>query len=102
MIKAVLILLFLCVPSFAEGPIYEHKDRITSLEFDNVYRDLRGKVTNSSPLPSRTSAELTALAPSVSGILYYCSDCATDAVCVSTGTTAGSFARVSARTTLCQ
>lgn len=50
-------------------------------------------------LMSRTKAALQALAPSTVGELYYCSNCTTDGIVVSTGTAAGAWARVSARTT---
>jgi hypothetical protein len=49
---------------------------------------------------SRTKAQLAALAPSKAGEEYYCSDCSTDGIVVSTGTAAGSIARISARTTV--
>lgn len=51
--------------------------------------------------PSKVLTQLQAIAPSSLGIAYYCSDCTTDVLCVSTGTATGSFARVSARTTVC-
>jgi hypothetical protein len=51
---------------------------------------------------SKTLAQLGALTPVAAGETYYCSDCTTDAVCVSTGTAAGAFAGMSARTTACQ
>lgn len=50
--------------------------------------------------PSGTLTALQALT-TTAGQLAYCSDCTTDAVCVSTGTK-NSFVRASARTTKCQ
>lgn len=41
---------------------------------------------------SQTRAQLTALAPSVTGIIYYCSNCSPAKIVVSTGTAAGQFA----------
>lgn len=52
--------------------------------------------------PSRTLSQLNTLAPTSAGLIYYCSDCVTDGLVVSTGTAAGSFGRVSARTTAIQ
>lgn len=51
---------------------------------------------------SRTIAQIRAMTPSNAAEAVYCSDCTTDAICVSTGTGVGAFARSSARTTPCQ
>ncbi len=48
---------------------------------------------------SRTKAQLDAITPPIAGQLYYCSDCTTDGVVVSTGTTIAAFGRISARST---
>lgn len=53
-------------------------------------------------LAPKTIAQLKALFPTSAGQKYYCSDCATDGEVISTGTTMGAFARVSARTTTIQ
>lgn len=59
-----------------------------------------GIVTSSRfQLSSKTLAQLQALAPDAVGELYYCSNCTTDGIVVSTGTAIGAWARVSARTT---
>lgn len=50
---------------------------------------------------SKTLAQIQAITPTAVGQSYYCSNCTTDAVCVSTGTGPGAFSRVSARTTAC-
>lgn len=50
-------------------------------------------------LPSKTLSQFLTTAPTTVGELYYCSDCTTDGIVVSTGTAAGGFARCSARTT---
>ncbi len=49
---------------------------------------------------SQTKAQLLAAAPTAAGLLYYCSDCSTDGIVVSTGTGTGAFGRISARTTV--
>lgn len=51
--------------------------------------------------PSKTKAAILAITPSV-GQGWYCSDCTTSVVCVATGTTVGSVANISGRTTACQ
>jgi len=62
--------------------------------------DNNGQMSITEAQPSlRTKAQLTALVPSVAGLMYYCSDCSTDGVVVSTGTGTGAFGRISARTT---
>ena len=50
---------------------------------------------------SKTLAQILALTPDYAGQQYYCSNCATDAICISTGTGTGAFVRASARTTVC-
>lgn len=52
--------------------------------------------------PSKTLAQLTALAPTQPGIIFYCSDCTTDGIVVSTGTATGAFGRISSRSTQIQ
>lgn len=52
--------------------------------------------------PSKTLTQLLTDAPPSAGLIYYCSDCATDGVVVSTGTSGGAVARISARTTAIQ
>src|SRR6185436_5241295 len=46
--KKLLFILLLAYPCFAEGPEFRHKDTFVQQEFDNVYQDLRTKI--SSPL----------------------------------------------------
>ncbi len=66
-------------------------------QLGNVFT--RTTLTGGTGFTSKTKAALQALAPEVVGETYYCSDCSTDALVVSTGTATGAFARVSARTT---
>lgn len=94
--KKILFLLLLATPVHAEGPLFRHKDKVVSQEFENVYQDMR---TIAPRVPARTKAQLQALAPSRAGLIFYCSDCSTDGVVVSTGTGVGAFGRISARTT---
>jgi hypothetical protein len=51
---------------------------------------------------SKTLAQILATTPIAAGEQYYCSDCTTDTVCVSTGTDVGAFVSVSSRTVVCR
>lgn len=54
-------------------------------------------------LTSKTLANLASTTPTAgAGQVFYCSDCVTDALCVSTQTATASWARVSAKTVACQ
>jgi hypothetical protein len=70
-----------------------------------VQSDSSGNWSTSNSLPAgtgisgKTLTQLKALAPAKAGELYYCSDCTTDGIVVSTGTTTFGFGRISARTT---
>lgn len=48
---------------------------------------------------TKTKAQLKSQTPSAAGKLYYCSDCVTDAVCVSTASLPGAVARLTSRDT---
>jgi hypothetical protein len=96
MATRIVLILFLAMPLCAEGPVFRHKDKITEQEFENVYQDLRQK---QAAVSSKTLAQLQAFTPSRAGLTYYCSNCTTDGLVVSTGTTRGAFGRVSARST---
>jgi len=50
---------------------------------------------------SRTLAVIQAIIPLSVGESYYCSDCVSDAVCISTSTTQGEFSGVADRTSSC-
>lgn len=83
---------------------------VSSAVITGVYWDLTGSTqtatsviaTGSIQLPSKTLAQLGALIPGALGQMYYCSNCATDAICVSTQTATASWARDSSKGTLCQ
>ncbi len=53
-------------------------------------------------LTSQTKTQIAAITPSAVGQMYYCSDCATLANCVSTGTVVGSFSSPINTGTPCQ
>ncbi len=50
----------------------------------------------------RTLAQIKAYTPASVGGAFYCSDCTTDGLCVSTGTAQGAFGRSSSKNTACQ
>jgi hypothetical protein len=91
-------IIFLLFPSLlmAEGQIYRNRDRDIKLEFNNVYQDIREKQRR---IPTRTKAQLQALSPSTSNLLYICSDCTTHGLVISTGTTVGAFGSATSKTT---
>lgn len=100
--KTLLFLIVLCpVFGWSEGPEFKHKDPTILQEFENVYVDLRD-AKSSSRAVSKTLANIILFTPGAAGTMVYCSDCVTDAICVSTGAVVNSFVRVSARTTKCQ
>jgi hypothetical protein len=85
----------------SEQPPYDVPDSAISQIFQQVFltlAELERRLNNLAP-PSKTKAELNTTTPSVPGLEYYCSDCSTDGIVVSTGTTQGAFGRISARTT---
>lgn len=53
-------------------------------------------------LYSRSAAQIVAIDPVAAGEMYYCSDCAAVAVCVSTGTAAADWALITNKTAACQ
>lgn len=84
-----------------EQPPYDIKDPVVAENFRQAFlklSELELRITAAAP-PVKTKAELAALTPTAPGLPYYCSDCATDGIVVSTGTTRGAFGRISARGT---
>ena len=96
-----LIILFLTSPCMAKGPKYNFDNPRLNDEMENIYKDIQFS-SQFIDVKSVTKAEIQALTPKQAGRLYFCSDCTTDAICVSTGTAIGSFSRLTARTTACQ
>lgn len=83
------------------GPIYQHEDPKIQREFIELYNGFKSSGTAVYFYP-KTLAELGALTPKDFGEAWWCSTCATDFICVSSGTSKGAFVRFSARTTACQ
>lgn len=69
---------------------------------DQIYQndiDLFDAIRNAG-IPSKTKAELNSMTPASGRVsIFYCSDCSTDALVVSTGPAQGAWGRVSSRTT---
>lgn len=83
----------------AEGPLFHEQDPNIQQEFENVYQDIRSK---SPAVELRTKAQLVIEVPTNTNLIYVCSDCSVDGIIISTGITAGSFARATSRTTAIQ
>lgn len=66
----------------------------------NTYSDVTAQGAFS--IRPRTKAQLATDVPEASNLTYTCTDCTTDGLVLSTGTAAGSFARISSRTTQIQ
>ena len=110
--KIALILLF-SSSAWAACPLYQYRDNPTmNQEMQNMCANILNPVANTVTanqvvmnggfqLKSLTLTQIKAQVGPV-GQEYFCSDCATDAVCVSTSTKANTFVRLSARTTACQ
>lgn len=98
MMNFLLILLLCLIPASADGPNFKQKDTFVQQEFDIAYQDIRG--LKSFIAPPLTLAQINASVVAV-GSLRYCTNCTTDAVCVSTAAAINSFARLSVRTTAC-
>lgn len=99
----IIVLMLIAAPIFASGPKYvgSKTDPNVYQEFGNVYHDL--SVPSSFVTPrSFTKAQIQATIPQTVGQIYYCSDCTTDVIVVSTGTGTGAFSRISSRTTAIQ
>lgn len=105
MIKRTVILIALLASTVsAAGPKYNYRDPKLNDEIENIYHDIGNSTNEPAAMapPSRTLAQLKTVTPTKKGLMFYCSDCTTDTVCVSTGATIFGFSRISARTTSCQ
>ena len=58
-------------------------------------------MTGALTLYSRTKAQILTIDPAAAGELYFCSDCTTTAVCVSTGTDVADMAAIENPTAIC-
>lgn len=93
--KIILFILFMVGASWGIGQKYSFDDPHLNDEFENVY-----KYVNNPPPPTPfTKAQLQTLTPRRAGLLFFCTDCTTDGIVVSTGSTVGGVGRISARTT---
>lgn len=102
--KLFFIVLLISGISHSEGPNFKHKDKIIQQEFDLAYQDIRTvrSVLNPFRFQSLTLAQIQATTATITGQAYYCSNCASTTICVSTGSTAArQFASPSSKTTAC-
>lgn len=112
--KRIIIILFASSSVWGACPLAQYRgDPQLNQEIQNICNNIANPKENNAtansilmygPLQSNslTLAQLKALTPSGPGQQYYCSDCATDLICASTGTSKGAFSRVSSRGTVCQ
>jgi hypothetical protein len=97
---AAFFILLLAMPVVGgQQPPYEVEDPAVAENFREAFLGLTDLEKRLNVAPSLTKAELTAKVPDALGQVFYCSDCSTDALVVSTGPAQGAFARVSARST---
>jgi hypothetical protein len=113
-LKKIIFILFVANVSWAACPLYQYRqDPQLNQEIQNICSNISNPKQNSAtanaitmngPFQSNglTLAQLKALTPSGLGQQYFCSDCATDLICASSGTSRGAFVRVSSRGTVCQ
>ena len=94
--KILYLSLFLAINAYAEGPLYRQKDGKVQQEFENVYQDVQGK---QDAFPKRTKAQLFAITPLATNLLFICTDCTVTGLVISTATTIGSFGSATAKTT---
>jgi hypothetical protein len=110
--KISLILLF-SSSAWAACPLYNYRnDPSMNQEMQNMCQQILNPIANTVTanqvvmngglqLKSLTLAQIKAQTVPI-GTEYFCSDCGTDSVCVSTSTKTNAFVRLSARTTTCQ
>jgi len=85
----------------ATGAYFQHKDKIDQQEFELVYQAI--SQVKPTKLVQHTLSYLQTSTATSTGLIYYCSSCATTPICISTGTTlAGQFSSPSNLTTKCQ
>lgn len=96
-------LFLILIPSvaLAGGPKYTYKTPPgLDDEINNIYHDIRAPRPFDYYAPY-TLAQLKTVTPTLSGQAYYCSDCATTPVCISTGTTIFGFSSFANKATAC-
>ena len=99
--KTTLLILLLSAPCWGASQKYGYKDPHLNDEIGAIYKALSNP-TDFVDVRSFTKAQISGMTPKRAGRIYFCSDCTTDAIVVSTGTTLGAFSRISARTTSIQ
>lgn len=107
-----ILLMFIGANGWAACPLYQYNgDPQLNQEIQNLCSNITNPVINGGTantftmngafqLKALTLSQMQSLTP-VIGQEYYCSNCTTDSVCVSTSAVKGSFSRVTSRTTTC-
>lgn len=109
-----LLIIFICGSlSWAACPLYQYRQNPQlNQEIQNICANITNPVINGGTannmvmngafqLKALTLSQMQKIASPIIGQEYFCSDCVTDAVCVSTASLKGSFSRISSRTTIC-
>lgn len=65
--RALCILIFLCSPALAEGPIFHHADKYLDQEIKNIYNDIRGPRIGVGSASTMTVAQLNVSTITISG-----------------------------------
>lgn len=111
--KTIFIIFSLSSLTWAACPLYQYKtDPQLNQEIQNICANITNPVINGETantismngafqLKSLTLSQMQSITNPLAGQEYYCSNCTTDAVCISTASIKGSFSRLSSRTTTC-
>lgn len=98
-----MIFLFLLVVSMANAKADPRN--VNPQTPDAVYEndlDLSDAIKHANGIAqARTLAQIQSFTPRTNGVLYWCSNCASANVCVSTGVTVGAFSNITSKSTAC-
>lgn len=111
--KKIAFIVFMAIPGWGACPLFQYKDDPhLNQEIQNICANISNPVINGGTantlamnggfqLKALTLSQIQSLQTPLLGQEYFCSNCTTDAVCVSTSTSKGSFSRTSNRSTVC-
>lgn len=111
--KTLIIIVILGSFANAACPLYQYKnDPQLNQEIQNICSNITNPVINGGTantmamngafqLKALTLSQMQSIQSPLTGQEYYCSNCTTDSVCVSTANAIGSFSRLTSRTTTC-
>jgi hypothetical protein len=110
--KKTIIFLFIASSGWSACPLYQYnRDPQLNQEIQNICSNITNPVINGETantitmnggfqLKALTLSQMQSMTP-LTGQEYYCSNCSTDSVCISTAAVKGSFSRLTSRTTIC-